>query len=188
MVTRKQGAKMEIADKTQGCTIDFWRAAIRQQFHAAIDMLANAINACPDSVWPGEGRGAFWYLAFHVLFFLDMYLSPEDEAQFRPPAPFGRGELEEEAVLPERAYRKDELLGYLEHCRKKLDGVMAGMTEAWTVSPCPFAYRAMSNGELLLYNMRHVQHHAAQLNMLLRQRTNSAPPRWVSKGGQKIRA
>jgi uncharacterized damage-inducible protein DinB len=69
-----------------------------------------------------------------------------------------------------------------------LDGVMAGMTEAWTVSPCPFAYRAMSNGELLLYNMRHVQHHAAQLNMLLRQRTNSAAPRWVSKGGQKIKA
>jgi uncharacterized damage-inducible protein DinB len=45
----------------------------------------------------------------------------------------------------------------------------------------------MSNGELLLYNMRHVQHHAAQLNMLLRQTTNSAP-RWVSKGGQKIMA
>ena len=43
-------------------------------------------------------------------------------------------------------------------------------------------YRAMSNGELLLYNMRHVQHHAAQLNLLLRQTTNSAP-RWVSKGG-----
>jgi uncharacterized damage-inducible protein DinB len=46
----------------------------------------------------------------------------------------------------------------------------------------------MSNGELLLYNMRHVQHHAAQLNMLLRRRTNSAPPRWVSKGGQKVKA
>jgi uncharacterized damage-inducible protein DinB len=45
----------------------------------------------------------------------------------------------------------------------------------------------MSNGELLIYNMRHVQHHAAQLNMLLRERTNSAP-NWVSKGGQKIKA
>src|ERR1700680_4814511 len=48
--------------------IDFWRSAIRQQFHAAIDMLANAIKACPDSVWSGQGRSAFWYLAFHVLF------------------------------------------------------------------------------------------------------------------------
>ena len=42
--------------------MDFWRSAIRQQFHAAIDMLDNAIKACPDSVWFGRGRVAFWYL------------------------------------------------------------------------------------------------------------------------------
>jgi uncharacterized damage-inducible protein DinB len=162
--------------------IDFWRSATRQQFHAAIDMLANAIKACPDSVWSGQGRGAFWYLAFHVLFFLDLYLSPEGESRFHPPPPFGLTELEHEFVPPERAYRKDELLGYLEHCRKRLDAVMAEMTEAWVMNPCPFPYRAMSNGELLLYNMRHVQHHAAQLNMLLRQTIDSAPD-WVSKGG-----
>ncbi len=167
--------------------IDFWRSAIRQQFHAAIDMLANAIKACPDSVWSGQGRFAFWYLAFHVLFFLDLYLSSEDESRFRPPPPFSLSELEDDVVVPEPAYSKAELLGYLEHCRKKLDTVMAGMTEAWIADPCPFPYRKMSNGELLLYNMRHVQHHAAQLNMRLRQTTDSAPD-WVSKGGQNITA
>jgi hypothetical protein len=163
--------------------IDFLRSTIRQQFHAAIDMLANAIEDCPDPVWSGDGPHAFWYLAFHVLFFLDLYLCEEGESQFHPPAPFGLTELEDQVVPPERAYGKDELLGYLEHCRKKLDAVMEGMTEAWAVNPCPFAYRDMSNAELLLYNMRHVQHHAAQLNMLLRQRTDSAPD-WVSKGGR----
>jgi uncharacterized damage-inducible protein DinB len=64
---------------------------------------------------------------------------------------------------------------------------MAGMTEAWVANPCPIAFRAMSNGELLLYNMRHVQHHAAQMNMRLRQETDSAP-KWVSKGGLNIGA
>jgi uncharacterized damage-inducible protein DinB len=167
--------------------IDFWRSAIRQQFHAAIDMLDNAIKACPDSVWSGQGRGAFWYIAFHVLFFLDLYLSSEDESRFHPPSPFGLTELDDVVVVPEPAYSKDELLVYLEHCRRKLDTVMAGMTEAWAGEPCPFDYRAMSNGELLLYNMRHVQHHAAQLNLRLRQTTDSAPD-WVSKGGQNIKA
>jgi uncharacterized damage-inducible protein DinB len=167
--------------------IDFWRSAIRQQFHAAIDMLANAIEACPESVWFGKGRDAFWYLAFHVLFFLDLYLGSEDESQFQPPPPFGLSELEDEVVLPEPAYGKDLLRGYLEHCRKKLEAVLAGMTEAWAVSPCAFPYRDLSNGELLLYNMRHVQHHAAQLNMLLRQKTKSAPD-WVSKGGRNREA
>jgi uncharacterized damage-inducible protein DinB len=167
--------------------IDFWRSAIRQQFHAAIDMLGNAIDACPDSLWPGEPPRAFWYIAFHVTFFLDLYLSDCDESQFRPPAPFGLAELSDEVGVAEPAHTKDELRGYLDHCRNKLDAVMAAMTEPWATSRCPFDYRAMSNGELLLYNMRHVQHHAAQLNMRLRQTIDSAP-RWVSKGGKKIKA
>jgi hypothetical protein len=79
---------------------DFWRSAIRQQFRAAIDMLANAIQACPDSVWSGEPPRAFWYIAFHTLFFLDMYLSPVGEAEFRPPVPFGLTELADRAVPP----------------------------------------------------------------------------------------
>ena len=40
----------------------------------------------------------------------------------------------------------------------------------------------MSIAELLLYNMRHVQHHAAQLHLILRQTIDSAPG-WVSKAG-----
>jgi hypothetical protein len=164
--------------------IDFWRSAIRRQFHASIDMLGNAIQACPEPLWAGEGRFAFWYLAYHTIFFLDLYLSAVGEDQFQPPPPFNRDELEDDVAVPVPGYSRDELRGYLDHCRKKLDGVMAGMTEAWVANPCPFDYRAMSNGELLLYNMRHVQHHAAQLNMRLRQETNAAPPDWVSKGGE----
>jgi hypothetical protein len=34
--------------------------------------------------------------------------------------------------------------------------------------------------EILLYNMRHVQNHAAQLNLLLQQEIDDAP-RWVSQ-------
>ena len=35
----------------------------------------------------------------------------------------------------------------------------------------------MNFAELPLYNMRHVQHHAAQLNLLLRQAADDAPLR-----------
>ena len=162
--------------------MDFWRSVIGRQFHAAIDMLGNAMEACPDTVWFDPGQHAFWYLAFHTLFFVDLYLSEEDESRFHPPPPFGLTEFQE-GVLPERAYSKEELHAYLRYCRKKLDAVIAAMTVTWVANACPFSFREMSNGELLLYNMRHVQHHAAQLNMLLRQKTGSAPA-WVSKGGQ----
>jgi hypothetical protein len=86
--------------------IDLWRSAIRQQFHAAIDMLAKAIEACPDSVWSGEPPRPFWYLAFHALIFLDLHLSEVDEPPFRPLPPFGLTELEDEVLVPEPAYRK----------------------------------------------------------------------------------
>ncbi len=123
--------------------LEFWRAAIRRQFHAAIDMLGNAIEACPNTVWFGRERGAFWYLAFHVLFFLDLYLSSEDESRFRPPAPFGLSELEDEVVVPEPGYGKegDEQWGIafvqhaaratsrgsIEHAASSKDGFGAGL-------------------------------------------------------------
>ena len=44
-----------------------------------------------------------------------------------------------------------------------------------------------SEMELLLYNMRHVQHHTAQLNLILRQVTNSAAPGWVGKAQLPLR-
>jgi len=43
----------------------------------------------------------------------------------------------------------------------------------------PLPELKLSVAELLLDNMRHVQHHAAQLNLVLRQKTGSAP-KWVT--------
>ena len=79
-----------------------WRTIIWQQFGAAIDMLDNALRACPDELWRGRlwdnpseppGYAEFWYLAYHALFWLDLYLSGAVEG-FAPPAPFTLDELD----------------------------------------------------------------------------------------------
>jgi hypothetical protein len=44
---------------------------------------------------------------------------------------------------------------------------------------CGLEWIDLGVAELLLYNVRHVQHHAAQLNLILRQTTDSAPS-WVA--------
>ena len=59
-----------------------WRAALEGQILAAIDMLENAMRACPPKLWadpatPIERR--FWYLAYHTLFWLDRYFSPSPD-------------------------------------------------------------------------------------------------------------
>ena len=156
------------------------QTTVWRQFGAAIDMLENAIRVCPDKVWGDRiGFYEFWYYAFHTLFFLDFYLSDSAEA-FAPPAPFGLEELDPAGVLPPRVYTKEELLTYLEHCRRKCREAIQSLTEEKAHADCGSLRPGLTLLELRLYTMRHVQHHAAQLNLILRQKTNSAPG-WVSK-------
>ena len=157
-----------------------WRAILWQQFGAAIDMLENALLACPDELWSDRSqRPEFWYVVYHTLFFLDLYLSDSVEG-FAPPAPFTLDELDPAGLLPERPYTKLELQTYLEHGRKKCRSVIEALTDEKGRTLCGFAWGDVSFSELLLYNMRHVQHHAAQLNLILRQKIDSAPP-WVAR-------
>ena len=156
----------------------FWTKIISQQFGAAIDMLENAMNACPEQLWFDRSRQPeFWYLVFHTLFWLDFYLSDSAEG-FTPPAPFTLVELDPAGLLPERPYTKEELQTYLAHGRHKCRKAIETLTEEKAGQRWVYRSIDFSVGELLLYNMRHVQHHAAQLNLILRQVTNSAP-RWV---------
>jgi len=149
-------------------------------------MLENAIMACPDGLWSDPstpGVAGFWYVAYHTLFYLDLQLSGTVEgfAQgFAPPAPFDLRELDPAGLLPERPYTKDELRTYLQHCRKKCRETIVALTEDQAHRSCRWGSLDLSFAELLLYNMRHVQHHAAQLNLLLRQNIDSAPP-WVKR-------
>src|SRR3954471_23807475 len=96
-----------------------WRASIWQQFGAAIDMLGNALLACPDELWKDRSQPLeYWYVVYHTLFWLDLYLSGSVEG-FAPPAPFSLDELDPAGLLPDRIYTKGELQIYLDHCRQK---------------------------------------------------------------------
>ncbi len=148
------------------------------QFGAAIDTLEHAIRACPDDLWSDQSNyHQLWYMAYHTLFWLDYYLT-EDPSDFRPLEPFGLEELDPSGIIPERPYRKNELLDYLGHCRNKCRVTIESMTEEGANKLYNSGRTKLTHAELLLYNMRHVQHHAAQMNLLLRQKINFAPG-WV---------
>ena len=151
------------------------KTIVWNQFGASIDMLENAIDACPSTFWNTDKK--FWYNAFHCLFFLDYYLSPNPK-DFAPPEPFTLSEFEDK--MPDNVYSKNELLIYLQFCREKAYNFITNLTDEtlknnWVNESKTMDYPVI---EILLYNMRHVQHHAAQLNLLLRQETNNAPE-WV---------
>ena len=139
-----------------------WRTALWQQFGATIDMLA-----CPSTHWNGRlwsdhsdhslppEYATFWSITHHTLFWLDLYLTGSREG-FAPPTPF----------------TLDELHAYLVHLRKKCQTTIAGLSDEKAHQQVDFRWvgeKPMSFFELLLYTMRHVQEHAAQLNLFVGQ-------------------
>ena len=158
-----------------------WRTVLWKQFGAAIDMFDNALVACPDSlwrqpVWPASpdppARTEFWYVAYHALVWLDLYLSGVPEEEFAPPAPFVQGEIDFNETLPKQPYTREDLRAYLASLRLKCRDVMETMTNEQASRPVEYPWSAgqpISFLELQLYNMRHMQGHAAELSLLLGQ-------------------
>lgn len=156
--------------------IDIVRESMWEQFGGSMDMLKNAIVMWPDESW--ETKPKAFRMAFHTLFFIEYYLTnpPED---FEPTLPVT---YSGDYILPVRHYSKEEILDYLETCRAKLKDAVDGLNEnnldkRWFMKKWG---RDFNYYELMMYNMRHVQHHAAQLNMMLRNEIDNAPD-WVSR-------
>ncbi|HLO30743.1 MAG TPA: DinB family protein [Anaerolineales bacterium] len=170
-----------------------WKAVLWHQFGAAIQMLDNALQACPEELWQArlyEERSLqpdfaeFWYVVYHALFWLDFYLSDSVEG-FSPPVPFTLSEFDPAGLLPERVYTKDELQTYLEYGRDKCRTRIATLTDEMAPQHCRPEWPEMSIAELLLYNMRHVQEHAAHLNLILGQRIGWSPG-WVASEKSRV--
>lgn len=156
------------------------------QFGAGIKMLENTISLCPEENLATDRR--FFYMSYHVLVFLDYYSTIPSPETFTAPLPFTFTEAENlppeaiDDILPDRIYTKTELLHYLETSREKCRRVINSLTveklaERWIEKDGDMDYSVF---EILLYNIRHVQHHAAQLNLLLRQKTDTAS-KWVAR-------
>lgn len=158
-----------------------WRTAFAAQLLAAIDMLAAAIRACPPRIWADEATPIarrFWYLAYHTIFWLDRYFTPSPDEHV-PPEPYTMGELDPAGVYPEHPYTPAQLLEYLEYGRAKCRAHFAASDEA---AAAPSRHKPeYSVFEFDLYSMRHVSHHVAQLNLILRQ-GGAEPVKWVGRG------
>jgi hypothetical protein len=179
------------------------KTSLTHLYNDQIDVLETALRDCPDDLWTASvwevrrtdrhawpivrGMGAdlagdqrlqlhsaFCNVAYHVLFFLDHYLGG-GLGHPQPPEPF-RGDEQDAHVLPHRVYTRAELLEYLDHCRRKAQAVLAGLTGDALDRPArigrPF-------GDLLLNNLIQLNEHTTQLNLFLNQKAGWADPRWT---------
>ncbi|GHO51222.1 DinB family protein [Ktedonospora formicarum] len=153
------------------------RTALLQQFGAAVDMLENALMACPETLWQEHlwidseraDYGTFWEITYHTLSTLDLHLTGCSLEDFIPPAPFKK---RSDDVISQQPYTRDELHTYLVMLRKKCQATIAELSDEKERQPFTFPWpggATISFLELQLCGIRHVQEHAAQLSLFLGQ-------------------
>ena len=155
-----------------GVPADLIRAAFKSQYHAGLAMLRQAIQMCPDELWyDAAPRNAFWQVAYHALFYTHFYLMPRAE-DFVPWAghvadvqnPDGiAGPPDPESSLPLTAppYSRDQAMAYLQH----LDGLIDDAVDILDLASADSGFRwyKLSKFEHQVINVRHLNHHMAQL-------------------------
>lgn len=175
---------------TQDLPVRVLRDTLERQYRAALAMLRDAVERCPDTLWDDPApTNAFWQVAYHALFFTHLYLQPT-EADFRP-WPGHQGDVQHAdgiagppdpasalPLLPE-PYGKAQVLAYCDHLTAGLDAALDDLD--LLAAESDFWWYRVTKLEHQLVNLRHLQHHAAQLADRIRAATGDGVP-WVSSG------
>jgi hypothetical protein len=149
--------------------MDFVRTILIGQFEAALCMMDHCIRACPPEHWEGKiANRTFRWVAYHTLFWVDVYLSTGDEDAFVLRDLHRRGGDERDDAADNPGLSKDDTLAYVSICRQKMLETLAAETTEVIQGPSGFSYRPSTRGELHIYNLRHIQHHTGQLSAYLR--------------------
>lgn len=144
------------------------------QYEASLWMLHRCIEQCPDEGWNQPVANLqFCQAAFHALFFTDYYLCAapaelREQLFHQQHADDFRDYEELEPRIQRLTYERAFLRRYLDHCRAKANGVINQESAEILFAPCAFPPKTFSRAELHVYNIRHIQHHAAQLSLRLR--------------------
>lgn len=181
-------------------TIDAARATaalsnvLKSQYHASLAMLRECIETCPAALWLDEQpRNAFWRVAYHALFFTQLYLG-ETPQSFRPWAEHQRGNQNEDGIvgapdpksklpLGPEPYSREQALRYWDFVDAMVDEAVDTMDLRRRDSG--FYWYTMPKLEHQFVNIRHLAHHTAQLADRLRSAENVGV-KWV--GSRRKRA
>lgn len=175
-----------------------WTTALAGSYRGGVAELAAVLRSCPDELWEAsiteprktdrwawpptdpDGRPfddpevrerkframtAVWRLAAHALFFTDLDLSAS-AVGWAPPAPFTPRDEDGFVVPP--THSRDQLLGWLEHCREKAEREFAALSDEQAVQLVE-AHRngEKSRAEVLVVGVRHLTGHTIELRTFL---------------------
>ena len=144
------------------------KQVIQSQYLSALDMLKQAIEKCPESVWydPDE-KFRIWSKAYHVVFFVHFYLQNAEKD-------FVEWEKHHDPD-GDVSFSKDEVLEYLVFAKKQ---VVERIPVTDLEAESGFHWYPVNKLELQFINIRHIQQHTGELYETLGLREGAELP-WV---------
>ena len=167
--------------------IELYRIITISQYVAALRTLEQCIDRTDDETWVADHIDTrVNQVVFHTLFYADLYLSRNPhhfkEQQFHTDHPELFQDYQEwEEGHPTNFYDVAGCRKYLEFCIEKVRAAVGAETEETLAGETGFSWRDGTRAEHHIYNIRHIQHHAAQLG-LRHQLAGGLPLEWVSGG------
>jgi len=144
------------------------KSVLQSQYFAALAMLKQAIEKCPESVWydPNE-KFRVWSKAYHTVFYAHLYLQNSEKV-------FVQWEKhhDPDGDVP---FTKEEVLEYLAFVEKQV-AEQVPVTDLEADSG--FHWYPVDKLELQFINIRHIQQHTGELYETLGIR-EGAELRWV---------
>lgn len=147
---------------------DHMKSAIIAQYKASLAMLGDAVSKCTEELWlDPRHRPAFWRIAYHTLFFTDLYLCRSVKV-FSPWVNHvdGYESLDPLAGIDGTACTRAALSDYREELTRHVGERIRDLDLAGS-SGMPWL--PFSKLELQFYNIRHILHHVGQLTVWLRE-------------------
>jgi hypothetical protein len=136
---------------------------LRIQYQATMDMLALAVEHCPDGYWNrvfGD-RSAFWKETYHMLHYLVKYAHGTEGCVYTP---FGEQLDPSLLVPPSHTLSRDTILSYIAQTHDHLNRLFNELTPEQLVAPDTYAPKQFGTViNRLLYGLRHGQHHVGKL-------------------------
>ncbi len=147
-------------------SLELIKLSISEQYAAAIKMLEDTITECPDDLWQKtDGEKIISSIVYHVLFWLDRYLSKTraEEFAFKP-------HLEDKDKTDKKhIYAKQELLDYAKFDRQKADTLFNNLKMDDLITDSVYDFHGSTFLSSLMYNLRHIMLHVGALHVRLSQ-------------------
>lgn len=138
------------------------KSYFQNQYDAALGMFREVAAKYSDDIWVKRygGRWSAWQMAYHTLFFTNLYAAPseDDVVQWREHLP--RLYMTSEIFADEHVLTRENIIEYADLIIKNIPTYLDSFSPD---ADCWAHWYNLSQFEFHLNNLRHIHHHMGQL-------------------------